>query len=96
MSITKKELITLLREDAVYQRSELNSGFEATIRINGIALHHNRTMRFLLCDDHACICIKQDGVTYYLAHITYDNIYTIGYKFSNEEELAQRLKELRR
>lgn len=96
MSITKKELITLLREDARYQRSEFKSGIVTTIRINGIAVHHNRTMRFILCDEHAYICYKQDDVTYSLAHIPYDVIRTIGYKFGSEEKLAQRLKELRR
>lgn len=95
MAITKKELITLLREDARYQRSEFKSGIVTTIRINGVALHHNRTMRFILFDDYAYICYKQGDVTYSLAHITYDDIRTIGYKFRRGEELAQRLKELR-
>lgn len=96
MTITKKELITLLREDARYQRSEFKSGIVTTIRINGVAIHHNRTMRFILYDEYAYLCYKQDDITYSLAHITYDNIRTIGYKFGSDEELAQRIKELRR
>lgn len=96
MTITKKELITLLREDARYQRNVIKSGIETTIRINGFAVHHNRTVRFILCDEYVYLCYKQGGVTYSLAHITYDNIRTIGYKFRMEEKLAQRLKELRR
>lgn len=95
MAITKKELITLLREDARYQRSEFKSGIVTTIRINGVALHHNRNMRLILSDDFAYICYKQGDVTYSVAHITYDSIRTIGYKFRSEEKLAQRLKELR-
>lgn len=96
MLITKRELIALLREDACYQRSELNcSGIESTIRINGIALHHNRNMRLILNDDHALIGYKQDGVTYTLANVTYDKIHSIGYKYSNEEKLAKRVDEIR-
>lgn len=96
MTINKKELITLLREDAGYQRSELNSRTETAIVINGITMYHDRDMRLILHDDYAEIGYKHDDVTHPIAFVSYDDIRTIGYKFRSKEKLAQRLEEIRR
>lgn len=95
MTMTKKELITLLREDAGYQRDELTPNMDTTIKINGIAMHDTRIMKLKFGKDLMYIYCKCNGVSIPVAHVFYNDIHSIGYKYGNDTEIATRLYELR-
>lgn len=95
MTMTKKELITLLREDARYQREELAYGKQANIRINGVVVHGTGVLKLQFQDHYLFIYCSLNGVSITVAHVFYDDIHSIGYKYSSDAEIATRLCELR-
>lgn len=95
MTMTKKELITLLREDASYQRDELTPGLDVIIRLNHIVIHDTRTVKLKFGKHHIYIYYKSNGVMIPVAHANYDNIFSIGFKYDGAVSISERLYELR-
>ena len=93
--MTKKELITLLREDASYQRDRFSPNSDIIVKINGVSLHSIRNLKLKFEKDHLCIYCKCNGVSISVSHIFYDEIHSVGYKYSDDTEIATRLYELR-
>ena len=95
MTMTKQELITLIREDMRYQRHELEAVQGGIIKINGVTYYHTPTLKLRLNKQYLEICFKQNGVRYAVAHIFFDDINSIGYHYSNRVKIARRLEEIR-
>lgn len=93
--MTKKEFITLLREDMAYQLRELTPENETVIKINGIALHTLRTIKLIFQEHYVLICYKQNGIKITIAHLRYEDIHSVGYKYLDTDSLERRLAELR-
>lgn len=94
-TMTKKEIITLLREDARYQRSTLKSNKPTMIKINNMALNNFRNVKLHLAEDFLTIYCEADGIAIPVCNLFYDRINSIGYKYSSAEKLSKRLYELR-
>lgn len=92
--MTKKDFITLLREDMLYQRRELSPNAQTIIKINGFALQNLRTIKLKLGEYGIAIRYKQNGVHIPVAFVYYDGIHTIGYKYRNPLSLELRRHEL--
>lgn len=95
MTMTKKELITLLREDAIYQRNELTPNLDVVIRINHVAVHSTRVVKLQFEKNHILLYYSHNDVKIAVAHINYDNIFSIGYKYDGAYSISERLYELR-
>lgn len=95
MTMTKKELITLIREDMHYQRHELDAVKEGVIKINNAAYHRIPLLKLRFRHSYVDICCKQNGIHISIAHIFFDDINSIGYKYSNIDKIERRLNELR-
>lgn len=93
--MTKKEFITLLREDVLYQQHELTPITKPIIKINGIVLQDFRTIKLQLWEHHVAICHKQNGICFPIVSVWYEDIHTIGYKYYDTSRLEHRLDELR-
>ena len=93
--IFKKELITLIREDMHYQRHELDAVKEGVIKINDTAYHRTPLLKLRFNRSYVDICYKQNGIHISIAHVFFDDINSIGYKYSNRAKIARRLAELR-
>lgn len=95
MKITKEELKTLIREDMHYQRHELGAVKGGVIKINDTAYHRTPLLKLRFNHSHVDICYKQNGIHIPIAHVFYDSINSIGYKYSNRDKIEHRLAELR-
>lgn len=94
MGITKKELITLLREDMREQHAEL-PGHSTMIRINNIALYDNRTLKFCFSEHYVSIFRVYNKIKLPIAHVWYSDINSVGYKYNSMERVEHRIAELR-
>lgn len=94
MTMTKKELVTLIREDMRYQRHELNAVKGGMIKINDITYHRTPLLKLRFNNSYVDICYKQNGIPISIAHVFFDNINSIGYKYSNRAKIERRLAEL--
>lgn len=94
MAITKKELITLLREDMREQHAEL-PGHSTMIRINNIALYDNRTLKFVFGEHYVSIFRVHNKIKLPIAHVWYSDINSVGYKYNSMERVEHRIAELR-
>lgn len=95
MKITKEELKTLIREDMHYQRHELDAVKGGVIKINDTAYHRTPLLKLRFNRSHVDICYKQNGIHISIAHVFFDSINSIGYKYSNRDKIERRLAELR-
>ena len=94
MTMTKKELVTLIREDMRYQRHELDAVKGGMIKINDITYHRTPLLKLRFNSSYVDICYKQNGIHISIAHVFFDNINSIGYKYSNRAKIERRLAEL--
>lgn len=94
MGITKKELITLLREDMKEQR-EVTPEQNPLIRINHIVLYDNRTLKFCFDERYVKIFRVHNKIKLPIAHVWYSDINSVGYKYYSMERVEQRIAELR-
>lgn len=94
MVITKKELITLLREDMREQR-EATPEQSTLIRINNIVLYDNRTLKFCFGERYVKIFRVHNKIKLPIAHVWYGDINSVGYKYSSMERMEHRIAELR-
>lgn len=94
MEITKKELITLLREDMREQHAETPE-HSTLIRINNIALYDNRTLKFCFSEHYVSIFRVHNKIKLPIAHVWYSDINSVGYKYNSMERVEHRIAELR-
>ena len=94
MVITKKELITLLREDMREQR-EASPEQSTLIRINNIVLYDNRTLKFCFGEQYVKIFCVHNKIKLPIGHVWYSDINSVGYKYNSMELVEHRIAELR-
>lgn len=95
MVMTKKEFITLLREDMREQR-KLTPGHDSLIRINNIAFYYIKTLKLRFGENYITIFRVYNEIRVPIAHMWYSDINSIGYKYRSIEQVEQCIAGLRR
>lgn len=95
MEMTKKEFITLLREDMREQR-KLVPGRNSLIRINNIALYDIKTLKLRFGENYITIFRVYNEIEVPIAHVWYSDINSIGYKYRSIEQVERCIAGLRR
>lgn len=98
MTITKKDLITLLRDDMKYQRNDLTPSLDTVFKINGLFIYNNIFTRTKVVFDEYSVDFGMklfDGTIAVFASISYTEITSVGYLYGDSESIKKRLTELR-
>lgn len=98
MEITKKELITLLREDMAYQRNDLTPSLDTIFKINGMFIYNNIFMQTKVVFSEYSVDFGMkllDGTIAVFASISYNEITSVGYLYGDSESIEKRISELR-